>query len=295
MNNSKSKNKIVLMCAIGLIITLLLGRGGYTGQIVCRMMIAACLACGLDICVGIAGQLSLGHAVFMAIGSYSCAVVTYFSNGLISIGLSFLCSILLSFLFSFIVGYIILGLRGDYLAVCTLGMGEIVRVVLENTEFLGGSGGFYNIPKFTSPINSFMMFVVCLCIGVKFSSSKGGFLARTVGQDEYAAGSIGVNIRKTKVKAFIISAVITSMAGVMYAGLLGFISPRDFGYNRSVDILAAVILGGSGTVIGPMLAAMCIEGFFAVFQTVSVLRMVLYSLALIIFTISKYKLRGDRK
>lgn len=292
MNMKQNSQKILIMSLLGLLITILFGRNGYMSQIVCRMMISACLACGLDICVGIAGQLSLGHAVFMAVGAYSCAVVTEWLSGRASVGVSFGLATVLSGLFAFVVGYLILGLRGDYLAVCTLGMGETVRVFLENADFLGGAGGFYNIPKFTSSAGAYVMFVICLCISMFFSTSRSGFLARTVGQDEYASGSIGVNIRMTKVKAFVISAIVTAIAGVMYAGLLGFISPRDFGYSRSVDILAAVILGGSGTVVGPMLAAMCIEGFFAVFQSASVFRMVLYSLALIVFTIQKYRRRG---
>ena len=295
IKNKNSFNQIFSLSAIGLVLVILLGQRQYTAQIVCRMLIAACLAAGLDICVGVAGQLSLGHGVFMAVGAYSCALVTNALPSGIGVAISILLAIVLSTAFAFLVGYIILGLRGDYLAVCTIGLGEIVRVFLENADFLGGAGGFYNIPKFTSPTNAYAVYILSIGTAILFTNSKSGFLAKTVGQDEYASESVGVNIKKTKVGAFVISAVITAFGGILYAGLLGFVSPKDFGYSRSIDILAAVILGGSGTIVGPVLAAMCIEAFFALFQAASVFRMILYSLAIIIFTIVKYKKRGGAK
>ena len=265
----------------------LLSRGSaYQSQIASRMMIAACMAAGLDLCVGIAGQLSLGHAVFMAAGAYTCAVAT--ASGL-GIWMSLILAVLIGAGGAFILGYAMMSLRGDYLAVATLGLGEIVRVALENTSSLGGAAGFYNIPRFTTPPFTWLLMLLCLVCAVVFKQSRPGFLASAVGQDEEASMAIGINTRHAKVIALMVGATFTALAGVLYSGLNGFISPRDFTFTRSIDMLAAVVLGGPGTIFGPMLAAMLMECFFAVFQTLSVVRMILYSLALIVVTIIRYK------
>jgi branched-chain amino acid transport system permease protein len=291
-----SKEKIIsyiFLCIIGLIAIIIFDKTLYGRQLICRMMISACMAAGLDIFVGI-GQLSLGHAVFMALGAYSCTIMTIKIGGNFGILVGVLSGILVSIIFSLVIGFAILKLRGDYLAVSSIGIGEIVRVVLENTDSLGGAAGLYGMTKFVTPINSYILFIACMLICIIFNSSKIGFLARTVGQDEEAAASIGVNTHKTKIIAFIVSGIITAIAGGFYSGIFGFISPGDFAYAKSTDILLAVIIGGEGTITGPMLAAMLIEAFFAIFRYSAVLRMIIYALILIIITLMRNYQKGGK-
>lgn len=289
---NKDRNSFIVLIVLSLLMMFFSYSNAYSSQIFSRMIIAGCMAGGLDICVGISGQLSLGHAIFMGTGAYACASLCKIFSGFFGIVTGILFGVVCAMILALILGYAILKLKGDYLAVSTLGAGEIFRIFMENCEPLGGAGGLYNIPKFTSPFISFVVLICCIVVGIYFKSSRIGFLAKTVGQDEEASMSIGVDVHKNKIFAFVLSAGMVAVAGALYAGLLGFISPRDFSYSRSVDILAAVIIGGTGTIYGPMIAAMLIEGFFSFFKTGSIIRMIIYSIALIIITIRRYRIKN---
>ena len=295
MKNRLLTTKYFLAVTGGLFLTLLLDRDSYSSAVLSRMLLAAAMAGGLDLCVGIAGQLSLGQAVFMAAGAYACAGVSTAVGGRLGIVAGLLAAVVVSSIVALLVGGVVLRLKGDYLAVATMGLGEIARVVLENSMPLGGAAGFYNIPRFTTPLNAYLVTFMCATCGLWFAGSKKGFLCRAMGQDETAAASIGINTMGMKLFAFTLAAAMTGAAGGLYAGLLGFISPRDFGFIRSVDILAAVVIGGTGTIIGPMLAAMLIEGLSAMLQGVANIRMILYATILIVVTIIKYTKKGRRK
>ncbi len=281
----------------GLLLTLLLHRDAYAAAILSRMFVAALMAAGLDLCVGLAGQLSLGQAAFMAAGAYGCGAVTLMLGGAGSLktagfALGLLAGVAAAALVAAAVGGVVLRLKGDYLAVATLGLGEIARVFFENFTPLGGAAGLYKIPRFTTPELSYAAAFLCGAFGLWFARSKSGVLCRAMGQDETAAASVGINPMRMKLLAFALGAAATGLAGGLYAGLLGFISPRDFTFARSVDILAAVVIGGAGTVVGPMLAAMLIEALSAMLQGVANIRMILYALILIVVTIIKYTKKG---
>lgn len=260
----------------------------YASAIFCRMAVAAAMAAGLDVCAGLAGQLSLGQAAFMSAGAYAMAVCTakLNSHGILW---GFAGAVAAGAVLAVISGFGVLKLKGDYLSVCTLALGEITRVVAENTSALGGAGGFYNIPRFTNPINSFVVLALCLSAAVWFSKTGAGFKCRAMGQSEEGAKSIGISPFAMKLTAFTLAGVITAVAGGAYAGITGFISPKDFTFSRSVDILAAVVLGGKGTIIGPAAAAMAIELAAAVLQPVANLRMIIYALLLITVTLYKHR------
>lgn len=282
-------------CVAVLLLILLIDRDGYSSAVLSRMLLAAVMAGGLDLCVGMAGQLSLGQAVFMAAGAYACAVVTRAMHGGFGALAGLVVGTLCAALVALPLGAIVLRLKGDYLAVATMGLGEIARVVLENNKTLGGAAGLYDIPRFTTPVAAYLAAFLCATGCLWFASSRSGFLCRAMGQDEVAAEAVGVNTFGVKLFAFTLAAGLTGLAGGLYAGLLGFISPKDFTYARSVDILAAVVIGGTGTVIGPMLAAMALEALAALLQSVANLRMILYALILIVYTIVKYTKGGRVK
>ncbi len=288
MRQRMTRVPILAVCIAGLCLLLLFDRDAYASAVLSRMLLAAIMACGLDLCVGVAGQLSLGHAVFMASGAYSCAAVTRAWQGSLGIAAGAALGGVCAAAVALLLGAVVLRLRGDYLAVATMGLGEITRVLLENCAPLGGAGGMFDIPRFTSPVGAYFAAVGCAGCALWFVRSRRGFLCRAVGQDETAAASVGVNPMAGKLMAFTLGAAMTGLAGGMYAGLLGFISPRDFTFARSVDILAAVVIGGAGSIIGPMLAAMAIEALAAMLQSVANLRMIAYALILIVYTIIKY-------
>ncbi len=285
----------LIACIAGLVLLLLLNRDGYASAVLSRMLIAAVMAGGLDLCVGMAGQLSLGQAVFMAAGAYVCAAVTRaFSGGfgeIAGLAAGAVCAAAVALP----LGAVVLRLRGDYLAVATMGLGEIARVVLENTKALGGAAGLYDIPRFTTPLAAYLAAFGCATGCLWFAKSRRGMLCRAMGQDETAAQAVGVNTFGVKLLAFTLAAGLTGLAGGLYAGLLGFISPKDFTFARSVDILAAVVIGGTGTVLGPMLAAMALEALAALLQGAANLRMIVYAIILIGYTIIRYKGKGRAK
>ncbi len=282
-------------CIGALVLLLLLDRDGYSSAVLSRMLMAAVMAGGLDLCVGMAGQLSLGQAVFMAAGAYSCAAVTRTFSGGFSELAGLVTGAVCAAAVALPLGAVVLRLRGDYLAVATMGLGEITRVVLENSKALGGAAGLYDIPRFTTPLTAYLVAFGCVTGCLWFASSRQGMLCRAMGQDETAAEAVGVNTFGVKLLAFTLAAGLTGLAGGLYAGLLGFISPKDFTFARSVDILAAVVIGGTGTIIGPMLAAMALEALAALLQGAANLRMIVYALILIGYTMIRYRGKGRAK
>lgn len=250
------------------------------------------LGVSLNLVNGYTGQFSLGHAGFMAVGAYLSAMLSVF------LGWNFVLALVLggvgAALTGLAVGVPSLRLKGDYLAIVTLGFGEIIRVVLQNTEAMGGSRGF-SIP--TRPTGLFGTYVaaaltVYVVVLLVHSTYGRGFL--TVRDDEIAAEAMGINTTKYKVIAFVVGAFFAGVAGGLYAHFKQFIHPEGFGFLRSVDIVVIVILGGMGNTPGVMIAAVLLtilpEGLRALGEW-SLLpealrpmvqnRMILYSLLLI--------------
>ena len=258
--------------------------------ILIRVLIAVILAVGLNLTAGVAGQLSLGHAAFMAVGAYSCAEfsICYPSPAAPVIGIivGAVCAGCLALL----IGMPVLRLNGDYLAVATLGLGEITRIALENMSVVGGAAGLYAIPKYTSLWGAALVAVLALFLCKAFMNSKMGLFCRAVREDELSAGSMGVNTFAVKLTAFVMSAAVAGVAGGLYGGMMGFISPRDFGFPRSVDMIAAVVLGGAGSFWGVILAAVGLETTSLLLQPISELRMVIFGFLLIATVIIRQKI-----
>lgn len=246
------------------------------------------LALGLNLIIGFSGQFSLGHAGFMAIGAYSAAImsVKYPTMGGFLSGI--LIGIVLSGVVALVVGIPTLRLKGDYLAIATLGISEIIRIVIINMrDITNGPAGIFGIPPMASWSFIFGFVVIVTLITVNYIHSGPGRATMAIREDEIAAESMGVNTTKYKVTAFVIGAITASMAGAIYASFVQTIAPKDFGFMKSIDILIIVVFGGIGSVTGTFISAIVLGVLNMFLQDAGALRMIIYALALIVIMIFK--------
>lgn len=246
------------------------------------------LAVSLNLITGFTGQFSLGHAAFMSIGAYVSAIATA------KLGLPFAPAILLAALSAAFAGIIIgiptLRLKGDYLAIATLGFGEIVRVIIQNNDYVGGASGFNDIPQYTNWTWLYFMAVITIVLIKNFINSKHGRACIAIGEDEIAAESMGINTTFYKVLSFGIGAFFAGIAGALYSGYFYFIKPDSFGFMKSIDILVIVVFGGMGSILGSVVGAVALTIISLVLQGFPELRMVIYSV--ILFVIMVYRPQG---
>lgn len=250
-------------------------------------MINSILAVSLNLITGYTGQLSLGHATFMSLGAYAATLLT------LKLGFPFLASLILGAVvaafFGFIIGVPTLRLKGDYLAIATLGFGEITKNILLNLEITGGPMGLRGIPKVTNIyIATITLFLVIFSLNRIMNSRVGkSFIA--IREDELAAEAMGINTTKYKILAFTIGAFYAGLAGGLYAFLFRYINPKDFGFMKSIEILCMVVLGGMGNTYGAVLGAFIItilpELLRVVSPVIAQYRMVLYGLLLVVMMI----------
>lgn len=252
------------------------------------------LASSLNLINGYAGQFSLGHAGFMAIGGYTSAYLTFILKvepGTLSGNLLFLVALLIAGLvaavFGILVGIPSLRLKGDYLAIVTLGFGEIIRVIIQSMEFLGGARGFTGIPKMTNFAWVFCLgaILIFMITNLVRSTYGKGFLA--VADDEISAEAMGINSTYYKVVAFVTGAFFAGMAGGLYAHFVTYINPSQFGFVKSIELVVMVILGGMGNTVGVMLAAALLTILPEALRPIAQYRMVIYSLTLVVIMITR--------
>jgi len=259
------------------------------------------LAVSLNIVSGHTGQFSLGHAGFMAVGAYGSAAITQINGKALLGALAFLGGAAQGtlFVFALLVGGVLaalaglavglpsLRLKGDYLAIVTLGFGEIIRVVLQNTEAVGGARGLTGIPAFTTLGWTWGLAAVCIyCVSALVRSTYGrGFLA--VRDDEIAAEAMGVNTTRYKVTAFVVGSFFAGLAGGLYAHLIGYITPEGFSFLKSVDVVVMVILGGMGSTVGVTVAAGLLTVLNELLRQAEQYRMVAFALLLIVMMIAR--------
>jgi len=239
------------------------------------------LAVSLNLVTGFTGQFSLGHAGFMAIGAYTCAIIT---TRMPTLG-GFVIAIFAAAIFATLVGILIgiptLRLKGDYLAIATLGLAEIIRVIIMNMQITNGAAGIWGIPRFMNwELMCFFMVVTILCIS-NFLKSSHGRACISIREDEIAAESMGINITKYKAMAFAIGAFFAGIAGAVYSSNFHFINPGVFDFEKSIDILVIVVLGGMGSITGSIIAAVILAVANAALQAVANLRMIIYSVMLV--------------
>lgn len=245
------------------------------------------LATGLNLIIGFSGQFSLGHAGFMAIGAYVCALITTAIPNALGMLLGLIAGAIFSGVVALIVGIPTLRLNGDYLAIATMGVAEIIRIILNNLKITNGPAGLYNIPMLATWPVVYLLVCVTTIIIVNFIHSRDGRAVMSVREDEIAAESMGVNITKWKVIAFVIGAATAAIGGALHANYIQTIAPTDFGIMESINILIIVVLGGIGSITGTFVAAVVLGLLDMILQNFGTLRMVLYSLALILIMVFK--------
>lgn len=266
--------------------------GTYNARIVLDVGIAMILAVSLNIVSGMTGQFSIGHAGFLALGGYTAAFITYYGSllmwgtasrhgGFMGVGdWMFVGACIVGGLVAAVAGYLVglpsLRLRGDYLAIVTLGFGEILRVILQQTNPVirtaeelrtaewgqlfpppvGESLGFDGVPKYSNLFWVYTFLTITVVFAYRLKQSGLGRAMFAVREDEIAAQAMGVNVARTKVLAFVLAAFFAGAAGGLYAHESGInITPKDAGFQRSFDYLIMVVLGGGGSISGVMLAA----------------------------------------
>ena len=250
------------------------------------------LAVSLNLINGHTGQFSLGHAGFMAVGAYTAASITLALSQklpasvmpVVFVG-ALLAGGLMAALAGLAVGIPTLRLRGDYLAIVTLGFGEIIRVILENMDSVGAASGLKGIPNYTNFFWAWSVAAVTVfVVGCLVNSTYGrGFIA--VHDDEIAASSVGINPVRYKVTAFVIGAFFAGVAGGLYAHHKQFLSPTGFDLMKSIDIVVMVILGGMGRTAGVIVAAIVLTLLPEFLRGFAEYRMIIYALLIIILMI----------
>lgn len=238
---------------------------------------------GLALVLGFTGQFSLGHAGFMAVGAYTSAFLAM--NFGVHHFVATLCGGLVAGIAGLIVGIPSLRLSGDYLAVVTLGFNQIIIVAIVNSETLGGASGLKDVPQVTTFGWTYTWLVLGLVFVRNLLRSAPGRAFEAVRDNEVATRSLGINTTKVKVTAFVVGAFWAGIAGSLIGFRLGFISPDQFKFDRSIEILAMVVLGGTGSLSGPVLAAAALTALPELLRPIAQYRMVIYSLVLLVMMI----------
>jgi branched-chain amino acid transport system permease protein len=276
----------------------------YILQIVILCGINIMLAVSLNLINGFTGQFSIGHAGFMAIGGYSSAAFTYYlGSGLIKSASSvvmfgclakpiiFVFALLLGGTLAALAGLVVgipsLRLRGDYLAIATLGFGEIIRVVILNIDAVGAARGFADIPGYTSLfwVLFFVLLTIVVVRNLVYSSHGRAFLS--VREDEVAAEAMGINTTYYKVNAFVIGAFFAGIAGGLFGHYLMYLHTNSFTFMKSIEVVIMVVLGGMGSITGSILAAIILTILPEFLRILKDYRMVIYSFTLIVLMLTR--------
>jgi branched-chain amino acid transport system permease protein len=257
----------------------------YAFQNINHIGIAIILAVSLNLVNGLTGQFSIGHAGFMAVGGYVSAVMLMRGPQEDPYRIFFVVAMLTGALAAALAGWLVgkpsLRLRGDYLAIVTLGFGEIIRVIIENTPFFGGAIGLSPIPHRADFAWIWAAAIVTILVAKRLRDSTHGRAFLSVREDEVAAEAMGIDTTGYKVRAFVISAFFAGVAGALSGAFEGNLAPQSFTFVRSFEVVAMVVLGGMGSITGSTIAAAVLTILPEYLRAVANLRMVIYSIALI--------------
>ena len=255
----------------------------YYVRILIGIGIAVLMGLGTNLVLGFTGQFTLGQAGFMAIGAYATAIMTSKTPTYDSFYLSIVVGVILAAIVAVIFGLPTLRLKGDYLAIATLGMAEIIRKLIENGgELTNGPAGMTNILPYVSWEAVFVIVVLITILVLNFLISSTGRQAITIREDEIAAEAMGVNVTKMKVMIFVIGAMISAVAGAIYASYIGVVVPNNFRLMNSIDYLIIAVLGGLGSITATIIAAVVLGILNMYLQNFAELRMIIYALALVL-------------
>ena len=289
-NQKSMKNYITYGIALGAFaVMMLLVMTGNASRHLPSMLVPICiniiLAVSLNLVVGILGELSLGHACFMSVGaSAGCLFSIAMQEALptfVRFPLAMLVGGLVAAVFGVIVGVPVLRLKGDYLAIVTLAFGEIIRSVIINLDFTGGASGLKNTPQDATCAASFVVVMLTLVVILNLVNSKQGRAIMSLRDNTIAAESCGIHVSYYKLMAFVVAAFFAGVAGVIYGHNYSILTAGTFDYNKSIEILVIVVLGGMGSVRGSMIAAVVMTVLPEALRFLSDYRMLIYALVLI--------------
>ena len=238
------------------------------------------LAVSLNLINGYTGQFSIGHAGFMAVGAYTSAVIT------VKLGLPYELGLVVATLSAGFLGFLIglptLRLNGDYLAIATLGLGEIIRICILNIDYVGGASGLMGIPRLTTFAYVFWIMIAVIFFIKNFKNSASGRCCLAIRENEIAADTMGINTTKYKVLAFTLGASFAGTAGALFSHYFFLAHPASFTFMRSFDILTMVVLGGLGSMTGSITGAILLTFISAFLSDFPEWRMIIYSVTMII-------------
>lgn len=317
--NKTTKNNFItygMVIAIFAVVQILSSTGNLS-RLLTGLLVPICVytiaSLSLNLVVGYSGELSLGHAGFMCVGAYSSAVFSHVTSDLIPsvprLILAILVGAVVAAVFGVLIGIPVLRLRGDYLAIVTLAFGEIIKNLI-NVFFIGkDANGFHFSMKDAMSLNmdggdviingpqgitgtpndstftiGVILVLITLVIVLHLINSRDGRAIMSIRDNRIAAESVGINITKYKLMAFIISAALAGVAGVLYAHNLATLTalPKNFGYNQSIMILVFVVLGGIGSTRGSMIAAVVLTLLPELLRGLNDYRMLIYAIVLIV-------------
>ncbi|MEG3029192.1 MAG: branched-chain amino acid ABC transporter permease [Oscillospiraceae bacterium] len=243
------------------------------------------LAVSLNLVIGFLGELSLGHAGFMSVGAYAGCLFSIWAQDIIPTFVRFPLAMLVGGFFAGVAGLIIgipvLRLNGDYLAIVTLAFGEIIRSIVINLGFTGGASGLKNTPQDAGFISSVVVVVITVMFVMNLTNSKHGRAIMSLRDNKIAAEACGISINYYKLLAFIAAAFFAGVAGVIYGHNFSILSAGDFDYNKSIEILVIVVLGGMGNIRGGVIAATIITVLPEALRFLNDYRMLIYAVVLI--------------
>jgi branched-chain amino acid transport system permease protein len=294
MTKERYQILIFLFFAAAVLVTPFFLKGSYFLNVLVFIGINTMLAVALNLLLGYAGQISLGHAAFFGLGAYISGVLTtrFPIDPWLAMVLAGFCAAGLAF----VIGFPILKLKGHYLAMATLGFGIIMYIIFNETiGWTGGPSGLSNIPNlhigallFDNDWNNYYLIWIftlgVMLLSINLSQSRIGRALRAIHDSEVAARVMGVNARVLKVQIFTVSALLSAVAGSLYAHTMTFISPVAFGFNFSVELVTMVIIGGLGSIYGSFLGAAILTLLPELLRVFQDFDIVIYGLMLILIT-----------
>ncbi|KPU44512.1 high-affinity branched-chain amino acid transport system permease protein LivH [Oxobacter pfennigii] len=244
-------------------------------------MISVIAVSGIYVLTGLTGMFSLGQAAFMAIGAYVSGVLVVKAG--LPFGVAALIAIIASVFVGFIVGLPTVRLRRDYISLVTLGFGEAITALLNQTQSLtGGALGFSGIPRYTTVTVALISAVVCILLVSYFKQSKYGRQCIALKSDELAAKAMGINVPRIKMIAFLFSVAVTSYSGVLYAFYTTYVDPGLFGWKRSAEWVIMVFFGGVNSLTGSIVGTIILTALPEALRFASAYRTVFYAILVLI-------------
>ena len=299
--NQKLKSYLINLSAIAIIfvaLSSLIDSGAinkYYAGILIMIGINVIMTVSLNLTTGFLGELALGHAGFMSVGAFTAGIITKQLSATLGwsaaacLPVSLLAGGLLAAIMGFLIGVPALRLKGDYLAIITLGFGEILRVIIQNMEITGGASGISRIPRVNSFTLTYFIMVAVIIVMFTLGRSRHGRAILSIRENAVAAESTGISVTRYKIFAFTFAAFFAGIAGGLYAHQIGRVSAATFDFNKSIEYLVMVVLGGMGSITGSIIAAAVLTLLPELLREFADYRMLLYSIMLILMMLFRPK------